>query len=320
MGELAIDPDFWRGRSVLITGHTGFKGGWLATWLLLMGARVTGYALPPDTEPSYFNLCRLGERMVSLDGDVCDEVSLRAAVIQAEPEVIFHLAAQPLVRRGYREPVKTFATNVVGTANILEVARKTGSVRAAVIITSDKCYDITGPARAMREIDPLGGEDPYSASKACAELVALAYRRSFFDCGTPLAIATVRAGNVIGGGDWAEDRLVPDAVRAFYKSAPLIVRNARAVRPWQHVLEPLLGYLMLAQRLHAEGGRWSGAWNFGPSETETVAVAKLADSLVEHWGGGTWQGAAALSDGLREAGFLRLDSSKAMLVLRCALI
>jgi CDP-glucose 4,6-dehydratase len=315
MGDVALNPEFWTGRSVFITGHTGFKGGWLATWLLAMGARVSGYALPPDTEPSYFDLCGLAQRMASSHGDVCDAASLRTAMAQDRPEVIFHLAAQSLVRRAYREPLRTFATNVMGTANLLEVVRDMDSVRAVIIVTSDKCYDLTGPDRPMREGDPLGGEDPYSASKACAELVSAAYRRSFFNFKTPLAIATARAGNVIGGGDWAEDRLVPDAVRALHEFSPLIVRNPRSVRPWQHVLEPLSGYLMLAERLYFEGKRWGEAWNFGPRQDDTVEVANLADKLVQYWGTGTWK-AAPLTDALHESRVLRLDSSKATRVLR----
>ncbi len=311
MGYVALDPGFWRDRAVFVTGHTGFKGGWLVTWLIEMGAKVTGYALRPDTEPSYFNLCRLAQRMLSLEGDICDAPALQRAIRGAQPEVIFHLAAQPLVRRAFREPVKTFSTNVIGTVNILEGARTHNCVRAAVIVTSDKCYDLSGGVRDFKEGDPLGGEDPYSASKACAELVAAAYRQSFFHCETSLAIATVRAGNVIGGGDWAEDRLVPDAIRALCRAQPLILRNSHAVRPWQHVLEPLSGYLMLAQRLYEEGDKWVGSWNFGPRIADMIEVGQLADKIIETWGCGSWE-TAAQSEGLHEAPALRLDSTKAI--------
>jgi CDP-glucose 4,6-dehydratase len=315
VGNLALDPEFWRDRAVFVTGHTGFKGGWLATWLLAMGAKVTGYALAPDTQPSYFDLCRLGERMQSLVGDVRNEAQLRRALAQTRPEVVFHLAAQALVRRGYREPLNTFVTNVVGTANLLEALREIPSVRAVVVVTSDKCYEDRELERGYQEVDPLGGGDPYAASKACAELVAGAYRRSFFgDSNSPLALATARAGNVIGGGDWAEDRLVPDAIRALHESNTLIVRNPRAVRPWQHVLEPLSGYLMLAERLYLEGDKWGGAWNFGPDDAETITVADLADKLIQHWGAGNWK-PASCNDHLREALQLKLDCTKAVQLL-----
>jgi CDP-glucose 4,6-dehydratase len=230
---------------------------------------------------------------------------------QARPEVVFHLAAQALVRRGYREPLITFATNVIGTANVIESLREIPSLRAAVIVTSDKCYENREFENGYREVDPLGGHDPYAASKACAELVVGAYRQSFFErSGSPLALATVRAGNVIGGGDWAEDRLVPDAIRALYRSNPLIVRNPRAVRPWQHVLEPLCGYLMVAERLYLEGEKWGGAWNLGPSDPETITVADLADKLIRYWGSGSWQ-PASFNDGPHEAQYLKLDCRKA---------
>jgi len=310
-----MNPGFWRDRLVFVTGHTGFKGGWLVTWLLAMGARVTGYALAPDTEPSYFDLCRLGERMQSLTGDVRDQAQLRRAIAHARPEVVFHLAAQALVRRGYREPLNTFVTNVVGTANLLEALREIRCAGAVVVVTSDKCYENREREQGYREVDPLGGHDPYAASKACAELVAGAYRRSFFEgSGSPLALATVRAGNVIGGGDWAEDRLVPDAIRALRKSNSLIVRNPQAVRPWQHVLEPLCGYLMVAERLYLQGDKWGGAWNFGPSDAGTITVAELADKLIAHWGSGKWETAVS-SDNLHEAQQLKLDCSKAARLL-----
>lgn len=294
-----------------MTGHTGFKGGWLVTWLLEMGARVSGYALAPDTEPSYFGLCALDRRADSMVGDVRDGAKVKDAFATSQPEVILHLAAQSLVRRSYRDPAETFATNVMGTVNVLEAVRVAPSVRAVVIVTSDKCYQNRELVWGYREEDPLGGHDPYSASKACAEMVVTAYRRSFFELdNSQVAIATVRAGNVIGGGDWAEDRLVPDAIRALQRNEPLLLRNPNSMRPWQHVLEPLAGYLMLAQRLYQEGRKWACAWNFGPSYEESVTTSELADLIIREWGAGSWQ-AASLTDSPHEAGYLKLDSSKA---------
>jgi len=298
-----------------VTGHTGFKGGWLVTWLLEMGARVSGYALAPDTKPSYFALCSLDRRVDSMIGDVRDGAKVKDAFAASRPEIVLHLAAQPLVRRSYRDPTETFATNVMGTVNVLEAVRATPSVRAVVIITSDKCYQNREWVWAYREDDPLAGHDPYSASKACAEAVATAYRRSFFEVrNSQVAIATARAGNVIGGGDWAEDRLVPDAIRALQCNESLLVRNPNSIRPWQHVLEPLVGYLMLAQRLYQEGRKWACAWNFGPCDEESITVAELAELIIREWGAGSWQ-AASLTDPPHEAGYLKLDCSKARALL-----
>lgn len=306
---------FWKGKRVFITGHTGFKGGWSGTWLLEMGAEVAGYALKPDTEPSYFTLCGLGERMQSVFGDIRELDALRHALQKAEPEIVIHLAAQPLVRRSYREPVETFATNVMGTVHLLDAVRRTPSVRAVVIVTSDKCYENREWVWGYREDEPMGGRDPYSASKGCAELVTSAYRWSFFGgAGRSAAVATVRAGNVIGGGDWGEDRLVADAVRAIERGRPLIVRNPESVRPWQHVLEPLSGYLELAEKLYTEGDKWAGAWNFGPRDEDPVTVADLATLIIRLWGKGEWQKGPA-QEAPREAHYLKLDSSKARQIL-----
>jgi len=301
-----VDRDFWRGRRVFLTGHTGFKGGWLATWLLDMGAEVAGYALTPESEPSFFRLCGLDGRMRSTFGDIRDHAELARALQSATPEIVFHLAAQPLVRRSYREPVDTLAANVLGTAHLLEAARGSPSARAVVVVTSDKCYEDTGASAAYVEDDPLGGHDPYSASKACAELVTAAYS----DRGGP-AVATARAGNVIGGGDWAEDRLVPDAVRALSRGAPLVVRNPGAKRPWQHVLEPLAGYLILAERLHEGRAAWAEAWNFGPGADGAATVAELADLLVACWGQGSWRTAPTDLGAPSESAWLALNSDKA---------
>jgi CDP-glucose 4,6-dehydratase len=308
-----VNRDFWRDRPVFITGHTGFKGGWLATWLLDMGARVAGYALKPDTEPSYFAQCALTERMTSCIGDVRQEHDLRTALAEHAPEVVFHLAARPLVRASYGLPVETFAVNVLGTAHLLEAARHTPSVRAVVVVTSDKCYLNQERELGYHEEEPLGGHDPYSASKAAAELVTAAYRRSFFDVTDTAGVAPARAGNVIGGGDWAADRLVPDAMRALERGVAVIVRNPEAVRPWQHALEPLAGYLMLAQGLYADARRYAGAWNFGPLDTDTVSVATLVELLIRAHGSGAWKRAPAETGAapLHEAGILRLDCSKA---------
>ena len=310
-----IDVAFWRKRKVLVTGHTGFVGGWLSTWLIEMGTQLIGYALEPHTEPSYFALTRLNERMRSEIGDVRNYELLSRILQDAAPEVVFHLAAQPIVRRSYRDPLQTFAINIMGTVNLLEAVRHCPSVRAVVVITSDKCYENREWLWAYREDEPMGGRDPYSASKGCAELVAAAYRRSFFEetDSTP-AIATVRAGNILGGGDWAEDRIVPDAMRALHKGDDLIVRNPTAVRPWQHVLEPVSGYLMLAERLHQQDRQWTGAWNFGPFEDDIVTVAELAESIVKQWGSGKWV-SVPVDRAPHEARYLTLDSSKARQLL-----
>jgi CDP-glucose 4,6-dehydratase len=301
-------PAFWHDRSVFLTGHTGFKGGWLATWLLQLGARVVGYALPPHTTPSYFLRCGLDTRMSSHTGDVRDADAVRRALVEARPSVVFHLAAQPIVRLSYRAPAETIAVNVLGTTHVLEAVRHAPSVESVVVVTSDKCYENVERPDGYREDDPLGGHDPYSASKAGAELVAAAYRRSFFSETGP-AVATVRAGNVIGGGDWALDRLVPDAMRAIARGEPVRVRNPAAVRPWQHVLEPLGGYLALAERL-ASDRRFGGAWNFGPHDDDAVPVSTLISLVTEQWAGSRWEPAPEASPP-HEAGLLRLDCRKA---------
>ena len=313
---MTVEREFWRGKSVFVTGHTGFKGGWLTTWLTAMGASVCGYALAPATGPSYFALCRLERKVKSVIDDVRDGAALAVSIAATKPDVVFHLAAQPLVRRSYAQPADTFATNLMGVLNFLEAVRANPSVKAAIIVTSDKCYENNETSRGCRETDQLGGHDPYSASKACAEIACASYRRSFFaDGSSDVALATARAGNVIGGGDWSQDRIVPDAVRAFERDNPLIVRNPSSVRPWQHVLEPLAGYLILAQGLYREGASYTGAWNFGPGDESAVSVATLADELVRHWGqGSVWQ-ADHCRTGPHESHFLRLDCAKARALL-----
>ena len=300
----------WRGRRVLVTGHTGFKGSWLSLWLHALGAEVTGFALAPPTDPSLFDAARIGELIAHVEGDVRDLAAVRATVEAARPEVIFHLAAQPLVRLSYQEPVETYAANVMGTVHVLEAARQTPGVAAIVCVTSDKCYENREWVWPYRESDAMGGHDPYSSSKGCAELVAAAYRRSFFAEAGP-ALASVRAGNVIGGGDWAADRLIPDLVRAFEAGAAPLIRSPDAVRPWQHVLEALGGYLMIAERLVVGETRFADAWNFGPSDEDARPVSWIVDRMRAAWGGGA---SGALTDtGPRphEAGLLRLDCSKA---------
>lgn len=297
---------FWRNRSVLVTGHTGFKGSWLSLWLQQAGANVTGYSLDPPTTPSLFEQAHVARGMTSLAADVRDLPRLAAVMMHSAPEVVFHLAAQSLVRASYDDPVLTYATNVMGTVNVLEAARRIESVKAVVIVTTDKCYENRESLVAYVEDDRLGGHDPYSNSKACAELVTDAYRRSF---ATSAAIASVRAGNVIGGGDWARDRIVPDAIRAFLAGTPLVVRNPASVRPWQHVLEPLAGYLALAERIFRDRA-FATAWNFGPADDRVMVVGDLAAALADAWGdGATWQVGA--STGPHEAARLRLDSTKA---------
>jgi CDP-glucose 4,6-dehydratase len=302
--------DAFRGRRVFVTGHTGFKGAWLAEWLGTLGAEVTGYALDPPTDPSLFDALDLGVRLRHVVADVRDRDRLTDEVQAAGPSVIFHLAAQPLVREGYAAPHMTFATNVMGTVNVLEAARACASVEAVVIVTSDKCYRNPETGDAFRESDPLGGRDPYSASKGCAELVTAAYRESFFADGA--AVASVRAGNVIGGGDWAADRIVPDCVRALAVGAEIVVRRPDAVRPWQHVLEPLSGYLQLAALLLRDGHRYDGAWNFGPTDADGARPVRwVVERFLDEWGSGSWTVPADAGPQPHEAHRLSLDSTKA---------
>ncbi|MFA5138742.1 MAG: CDP-glucose 4,6-dehydratase [Elusimicrobiota bacterium] len=301
------------GKTVLVTGHTGFKGSWLSLWLLRLGAEVVGYSLAPDTEPSLFSQLGLSGLMESRIGDVRDSKSLNAAFLSAKPEFVFHLAAQALVRRSYEDPVNTFTTNVEGTARVLEAVRKTDSVRVCQIITSDKCYENRESPRPYREDDPLGGHDPYSASKACAEIAVSSWRRSFFRKGD-VSVSSCRAGNVIGGGDWAEDRIVPDCIRSLMAGRDIPVRRPRSIRPWQFVLEPLSGYLMLAAAQRREPAKFAGAWNFGPQEDKALTAAELVDRVIRRWGEGRWV-AAEDPSAPHEAGLLRLDSGKARDIL-----
>lgn len=314
METMVNDAGFWRGRRVFLTGHTGFKGGWLSLWLQSMGSAVCGFSLGPPTNPSLFELATVAEGMDTVTDDIREYVALMRAMQRVEPEVVFHLAAQPLVRRGYVDPVETYATNVMGTVHLLEAVRATPSVRVVVIVSSDKCYENREWVWGYRENEPMGGYDPYSSSKGCAELVVSAYRNSYFDPDRytehRVALASARAGNVIGGGDWAEDRLVPDILRACEAGKPVHIRNPHAVRPWQHVLEPLSGYLVLAEQLWKKGARFSGAWNFGPSDQGARPVSWIADHIRHRWGeGARWE--LESGEHLHEAHYLKLDCSKA---------
>ena len=307
---MTVTPDFWRGKRVLLTGHTGFKGSWLGLWLQNMGAEVHGLALEPPTTPNLFTEARVGDGMASTIGDIRDYETVCSTMLAFKPEIVIHMAAQPLVRLSYSEPVATYATNVMGTVHVLEAARNSGSVRAIVNVTTDKCYENKEWLWGYREDEPMGGYDPYSNSKGCSELVTSAYRRSFFQA-SGVALASARAGNVIGGGDWAADRLIPDILRAFEKGQPVIIRNPHATRPWQHVLEPLSGYLSLAQQLYGEfGQQYAEGWNFGPHEEDARPVQWIVAHLANSWdNGASWQ--LDGSDHPHEANYLKLDISKA---------
>lgn len=304
-----IDVAFWQGKKVFLTGHTGFKGSWLSLWLQSMGAELYGYALTPPTNPSLFEEANVAAGMVSTIADVRDYRSLFDALKKSQAEIVIHMAAQPLVRLSYEQPVETYSTNVMGTVHLLEAIRKVGGVRAIVNVTTDKCYENKEWVWGYREDEPMGGYDPYSNSKGCSELVSSAYRRSFFQT-TETALASARAGNVIGGGDWALDRLVPDVLRAFELQEPVIVRNPHATRPWQHVLEPLSGYLTLAQKLYEQGQAFAEGWNFGPNEDDARPVQWIVEELVKEWGNGaSWS--LDVGEHPHEAHYLKLDISKA---------
>ena len=304
-----MNAQFWRGRRVLVTGHTGFKGSWLCLWLTSLGAEVHGYALPPPTDPSLFEVAKVGDLLAASEmADLRNGEALSAVVSRACPEIVFHLAAQPLVRYSYKEPVETYAVNVMGTVNLLEAIRQTDCVRAVVCVTTDKCYENREWPWGYRENEPLGGHDPYSSSKACAELVSAAYRDSFL-AALGVALATARAGNVIGGGDWAVDRLLPDFLRALDAGETLSIRSPGAIRPWQHVLEPLSGYLALAEALVVSGVQVAEAWNFGPVDDDARSVGWILDRLSARVPELRWQCDASPQP--HEANYLKLDSSKA---------
>jgi len=305
-----VDPGFWAGRRVLLTGHSGFKGAWLALWLQSLGAHVTGFSSGLPTHPSLHELARVGEGMECIDGDVCDPEAVAAAVAASKPEVVVHMAAQALVRRAFDQPRETYATNVMGTVNLLDgVRRAPDGVRAVVIVTTDKCYENREWEWGYREDEPMGGHDPYASSKGCAELVTSAYRSSFFSDPAGPRVASARAGNVIGGGDWGADRLVPDIMRAALAGEPVRVRNPNSIRPWQHVLNPLSGYLVLAQAL-CESPEHATGWNFGPADEDARPVGWMVERMAELWPEELrW----ALDEGPHphEARYLKLDSSRA---------
>ena len=312
MRSAHVDPIFWKDKKVFLTGHTGFKGSWLSLWLASMGAKVTGYALAPNTMPNLFNVlaidCLIENSHIA---DIRELEILQKAMSEAKPDVVIHMAAQPLVRYSYTNPVETYATNVMGAVHLLESTRTIDSVRATVVVTTDKCYENKEWVWGYRENEPMGGFDPYSNSKGCAELVTSAYRQSYFSYSNSInKVASARAGNVIGGGDWSEDRLIPDAVKAFEANLPLMIRNPLATRPWQHVLEPLSGYLILAQALYEQGSAFASAWNFGPRDEDNRSVQEVVELVISRWGGSAcWK--KEDSDQPHEANLLKLDCSKA---------
>jgi len=301
--------DFYRGRKILVTGHTGFKGGWLTAWLKLLGAEVVGFALPPETSPNVFELAEIQRDIVSTFGDIKNLPALLAVFQRHNPEIVIHNAAQSIVRRSYREPVETYATNVMGTVHVLEAARHTPSVRSIVAVTSDKCYENEDRSHAYREEDAMGGHDPYSSSKGAAELVVSAYRRSFFSDAGGAAIASARAGNVIGGGDWSEGRLIPDIIRSISADQPVRIRQPYSIRPWQYVLEPIRGYLLLGRRLWEEHQKYAGAWNFGPREDDAIPVSEITRRVIALWGKGELEIHSEPTDP-HEATYLRLNCEK----------
>jgi CDP-glucose 4,6-dehydratase len=303
-----IDQGFWQGKRVFLTGHTGFKGSWLSLWLASLGANVRGYALNPPTSPSLFNEAKVDSIIDSKIGDIRDQDALHESMTEFNPDILIHMAAQPLVRYSYDAPIETYEVNVIGTAKVLEVARSCPNLKSIVNITTDKCYENDGRAEGYKESDPMGGYDPYSSSKGCAELVASAYRRSFLQ-EQGVGLASVRAGNVIGGGDWANDRLIPDILRSFENDRPVIIRNPKATRPWQHVLEPLSGYLVLAEKLYKNQKKYAEDWNFGPDEKDVKPVDWILDSMIENWPGSSWELDQHPSP--HEASLLKLDISKA---------
>lgn len=301
----------FEGKKVLVTGHTGFKGAWITLWLHSLGASVTGFALEPPTRPSLFEALNLEDKITHITGDVRDFEHLQSVFNRYQPEIIFHMAAQALVRRSYVEPRLTYETNVMGTVNLLEAARSCPSVHVVINVTSDKCYENKEWEYAYRENDRMGGVDPYSSSKGCAELVTSAYYNSFIKDDDRVRLASVRAGNVIGGGDWAEDRIIPDCIRALQVGEPIPVRNPLAIRPWQHVLEPLSGYLWLASRMWLSGHEYDGGWNFGPSAHGNIPVQHVVETIIREWGSGSWSGPRETGAQPHEAKFLKLDCTKA---------
>jgi len=309
----AVIPEFWAGKRVLITGHTGFKGSWISLWLQKMGAEVFGFSLPPPTKPALFEEANVADGMVSVTGDISDFNVVQHAVNEILPDIVIHMAAQPLVRYSYQQPIETFSTNVMGTIHLLEAVRNVGSAKVVINVTTDKCYENKEMFWGYREDEPMGGYDPYSSSKGCSELLTRAYKRSYYE-NADISLASARAGNVIGGGDWSSDRLLPDILRALQSKRSVVIRNPNAIRPWQHVLEPLSGYLVLAQHLYFDGSEFSGAWNFGPNDEDARPVQWIVENMIGRWGSDcSWQ-----LDGYEhphEANYLKLDISKAKSLL-----
>jgi len=314
-----MNRTFWQGKRVFLTGHTGFKGSWISLWLQSMGAKVTGFALAPNTTPSLFEEARVADGMTSIIGDVRDQAALQKALADAQPEIVIHMAAQPLVRYSYANPVETYATNVMGTVHLFDAIRQMSGIKAVVNVTSDKCYENREWVWGYRENEAMGGYDPYSNSKGCSELVTAAFRSSYFNPADyakhGVALASGRAGNVIGGGDWALDRLIPDIVRAIEEGREVVIRSPHAIRPWQHVLEPLSGYLALAEKLYTEGAQYAEGWNFGPHDHDAKPVAWIVDNLTRIWGDGAAYRIDASAANLHEAHYLKLDCSKAHMQL-----
>ena len=308
--KAVVDSAFWKDKKVFLTGHTGFKGSWLSLWLQLMGADVKGYSLGPPTTPALFNEACVAKGMQSQVGDIRDAETLRISMTGFNPDIVIHMAAQPLVRLSYREPIETYSTNVMGSLHVLEAARQCANLRAIVNVTTDKCYENREWEWGYRENEPMGGHDPYSNSKGCVELITSAYRNSFFNNPQGAALASARAGNVIGGGGWAEDRLIPDILRAFSSNRPVVIRNPQATRPWQHVLEPLSGYLVLTQNLWTGGSRFAEGWNFGPKDEDAKPVEWILNRMVATWGpSASWR--LDSDPQPHEARYLKLDISKA---------
>jgi CDP-glucose 4,6-dehydratase len=303
-----VEQEFWQGKRVFLTGHTGFKGSWLSLWLFSLGATVKGYSLEPPTSPSLFKEAKIDLVIDSQIGDIRDQDALYKSMVDFNPDILIHMAAQPLVRYSYNEPIETYEINVIGTAKVLEVARSCVDLKVIVNITTDKCYENDGRSQGYKEDDPMGGYDPYSSSKGCAELVSSAYRRSFFQ-EQGVSLASVRAGNVIGGGDWADDRLIPDILRSFEKNESVVIRNPKATRPWQHVLEPLSGYLVLVQKMYSGKGKYAEGWNFGPNKQDVKPVGWILDEMIEKWPNSSWK--LDSDSNPHEAGFLQLDIAKA---------
>ncbi len=309
-----MNPEFWSGKKVFITGHTGFKGSWMSLWLQEKGALLKGFSLAPNTEPSLFKVASVEDGMESEIGDIRNLESLKKSLGDFAPDIVIHMAAQPIVRLSYKNPVETYSTNVMGTINLLESIRLSNSIKAVINVTTDKCYENKEWVWSYRENEPMGGYDPYSSSKGCSELITSAYRQSFFGSKSEVELASARAGNVIGGGDWSEDRLIPDVLRAFNKKKPVVIRNPDAIRPWQHVMEPISGYLILAEKLFSEGSEYAEAWNFGPKDEDVKSVGEVVDYLVKKWpSAASWN--VDQNEQPHEAQLLNLDISKAKINL-----